>query len=234
MNVPKPHLTDRKEAGLLLAARLQQFKDHPRTLVLALPRGGIEVGYMISSELKLPLEVFLVRKLGYPGNPEFAMGAITETGFKWINPDAPEMERQGDPRVRQFLEEEIVHQQQEIHRQQMLYRQGNPLRPLDGYTVVLVDDGIATGSTFLAAIHSLRQLGIHRLIAGIPLGPVETIHQIEKLVDHLQVLRIPDPFVAVGLHYQHFPQVEDHQVLQLLATARRLFPDPIQPDFFHP
>lgn len=144
------------------------------------------------------------------------------------------MKQHREPRFQKFFQEELARQQQEIQRQQKLYRQGNRLRALDGYTVILVDDGIATGSTFLAAIHSLRQSGIDRLIAGIPLGPVETLHQIEKLVDHLEVLRLPDPFVAVGVHYQHFPQIEDQQVLQFLQTARQLDPDPPLPNFFQP
>lgn len=228
MNTRIPHLTDRKEAGLFLAARLQRFQDHARTLVLALPRGGVEVGFMMSSQLRLPLDVFLTRKLGYPGNPEYAMGAITETGLTWFNTDAFEafeMDRQQEGGFRNFLDEEIARQQREIKRQQILYRQGGTLRPLDGYTVILVDDGIATGSTFIASIHSLRSLGTSRLIGAIPLGPAETVDRIRTLIDHIEVLHMPDPFVAVGTHYEYFPQVEDHQVIQLLRTAQKHFSD---------
>jgi predicted phosphoribosyltransferase len=181
---------------------------------------------MMSTQLRLPLDVFLTRKLGYPGNPEYAMGAITETGLTWFNPDAFEafeMDRQREGGFRPFLDEEIARQQREIKRQQVLYRQGGTLRPLDGYTVILVDDGIATGSTFIASIHSLRTFGTSRLIGAIPLGPAETIDRIRTLVDHLEVLHMPDPFVAVGAHYQQFPQVEDQQVLQLLRTAQKQF-----------
>lgn len=223
MSTRIPHLTDRKEAGLLLATRLQRFQENPRTLVLALPRGGVEVGFMLSTQLRLPLDVFLTRKLGYPDNPEYAVGAITETGLTWFNSDASEMERIIG--FKDFLDEEIARQQREIERQQVLYRQGEKLRPLDGYTIMLVDDGIATGSTFVASIHSLRTFGINRLIGAIPLGPAETINRIRTLVDHLEVLYMPEPFVAVGAHYQHFPQVEDQQVLQFLRTAQQQFPD---------
>jgi putative phosphoribosyl transferase len=225
MSTRIPHLTDRKEAGLLLANRLQRFQDNPRTLVLALPRGGVEVGFMLSTQLRLPLEVFLTRKLGYPGNPEYAVGAITETGLTWFNFDASDMERIIG--FKDFLDEEIARQQREIERQQVLYRQGKTLPPLDGYTILLTDDGIATGSTFMASIHSLRTFGINRLIGAIPLGPTETINRVQPLVDHLEVLYMPDPFVAVGAHYQHFPQVEDQQVLELLRTAQHQSSDPM-------
>lgn len=223
MNTPIPHLTDRKETGLFLATRLQRFQDNPRTLVLALPRGGVEVGFMLSTQLRLPLDVFLTRKLGYPGNPEYAVGAITETGLTWFNPVATEMERIIG--FKDFLDEEIARQQCEIERQQSLFRQGKKLPPLDGYTIMLVDDGIATGSTFMASLHSLRTFGINRLIGAIPLGPTATTDRIRTLVDHLEVLYMPDPFVAVGAHYQHFPQVEDQQVLQFLKTAQQQFPE---------
>ena len=236
-------LKDRKEAGLLLATRLQRFQDNPQTLVLALPRGGVEVGFMMSTQLGLPLEVFLTRKLGYPGNPEYAMGAITETEYTWFNPDVFEMGKHREVGFKNFLEEEITRQQREIERQRDLYRQGAKLRPLDQYTVILVDDGIATGSTFIASVHSLRSLGIHRLIGGIPVGPAETINHIRTLVDHLEILHLPVPFVAVGTHYQHFPHVEDQLVLQLLRTAHHnhsrsvhhvLSPDEKEPPWSQP
>ena len=228
MNTRIPHLTDRKEAGLFLAARLQRFQDNDRTLVLALPRGGVAVGFMLSSQLGLPLDVFLTRKLGYPGNPEYAMGAITETGLTWFHTDAFEafeMDRQREAGFRNFLDEEIARQQCEIKRQQVLYRQGGKLRSLGGYTVILVDDGIATGATFIASIHSLRALGTSRVIGAIPLGPADTIDRIRPMIDHLEVLHMPDPFVAVDIHYHHFPQIEDQQVIQLLRTAQKQFSD---------
>lgn len=225
MSTRIPHLTDRREAGLFLATRLQRFQDTPRTVVLALSRGGVEVGFMISTQLSLPLDVFLTRKIGYPGNPEYARGAITETGLTWFHPDAFEIKRQREMGFQNFLDEQIARQQREIERQQAPYRQGKTLSALEGFTVILVDDGIATGATFMASLLSLRTFGIHRLIAGIPLGPAETLNRIRTLVDHLEVLHIPDPFVAVGAHYQHFPQVEAQQVIHLLRTAHKQFSD---------
>jgi len=176
---------------------------------------------MMSTQLGLPLEVVLTRKLGYPGNPEYAMGAGTETGYTWFNPDVFEMEKYTEVGFKIFVEEEITRQLREIERQRGLYRQGAKLPPRETYTVILVDDGIATGSTFIVSVHSLRALGIRRLIGGIPVSPAETINHIRTLVDHLEILHMPVPFVAVGVHYQQFPQVEDQQVVQLLRTAQQ-------------
>ena len=219
MNTATQPLTDRKEAGLLLAARLQRFKNHPRTLVLALPRGGVEVGAILSIQLNLPLDVFLTRKLGFPNDPEFAMGAVTETGLTWLNPELFSHDSRKRITYQQYLDREILRQQEEIERQQALYRKGKKLRPLDDYTIILVDDGIATGSTFIASLHSLRPFRIKRLIAAIPVAPHETINHIRTLVDELEVLDMPEPFVSVGRSYQYFSQVEDQQVLNYLRTA---------------
>lgn len=149
------------------------------------------MGFMVSRHLQIPLEVFLVRKLGFPGNPEYAMGAITETGVTWLNTDTQELDLQRDARFQKYLHEEIARQQEEIHRQQQLYRQGYPLRLLGGDTVIVMDDGIATGSTFLASTHSLRALGIAHLAGGILWGPAATIQQIRTVFDNLEVFSDP-------------------------------------------
>jgi predicted phosphoribosyltransferase len=193
-------LTDRKEAGLLLATRLHRFKNHPCTLVLALPRGGVEVGAILSIQLNLPLDVFLSRKLSFPNDPEYAMGAVTETGLTWLNPELISHDSRNRITYQHYLDHEILRQKEEIERQQAIYRKGKKLRPLDDATVILVDDGLATGSTFIAAIH-------------------ETINHIRTLVDDLEVLDMPEPFVGVGSYYQYFSQVEDQQVLNYLRTA---------------
>jgi predicted phosphoribosyltransferase len=219
MSTATQPLTDRKEAGFLLATRLQRFKNYPSTLVLALPRGGIEVGAILSIQLNLPLDVFLTRKLGFPNDPECGMGAVTETGLTWLNPEIFSHDSRDGITYQHYLDHEILRQKEEIERQQTLYRKGKKLRPLDDYTVILVDDGIATGSTFIAALHSLRTFRIKRLIAAIPVAPRETINHIRTLVDDLEVLDMPEPFVAVGSSYQYFSQVEDQQVLNYLRTA---------------
>jgi predicted phosphoribosyltransferase len=221
-------LTDRKEAGLLLATRLQRLKNHPKTLVLALPRGGVEVGVIVSLQLNLPIDVFLTGKLGFPNDPECAMGAVTETGLTWLNPELCSQDSRNSITSQQYLDHEILRQQEEIERQQALYRKGKKLRPLDNYTVILVDDGIATGSTFIASLHSLRSLQIKRLIAAIPVAPHETIRHIRTLVDDLEILDMPEPFVAVGSYYQYFSQVEDQQVLNYLRTANERLTYPTQ------
>jgi len=189
-------------------------------LVLALPRGGVEVGAILSIQLNLPLDVFLSRKLGFPNDPECAMGAVTETGLTWLNPRLFSHDSRNRITYQHYLDHEIHRQHEEIERQQAIYRKGKKLRPLvDNSTIILVDDGIATGSTFIAAIQSLRTFRIKRLIAAIPVAPLETINHIRTLVDDLEVLDMPEPFVAVGSSYQYFSQVEDQQVLNYLRTA---------------
>lgn len=229
MNTVTQPLTDRKEAGLLLATRLQRFKNQPRTVVLALPRGGVEVGAILSLQLHLPLDIFLTRKLGFPNDPKCAMGAITETGLTWLDPELFAHQNGQELPYQHYLNQETFRQQEEIERQKTLYRRGKPLMAVDNYTVILVDDGVATGSTFIASLHSLRTRRIARLIAAIPVGPHETITHIRRLVDDLEVLDMPEPFVDVSRCYQYFSQVEDQQVLNYLRTAneRLMYPTPM-------
>ncbi|TAJ10152.1 MAG: phosphoribosyltransferase [Nitrospirae bacterium] len=211
-------LRDRDEAGRLLAERLGVYRRDPQALVLALPRGGVVVGAAISAALQLPLDVFLVRKLGAPGNPEYALGAVTETGTVYLNPEAREvLVRSAAPG--DYLDRTIQAEQEEIVRRQVLYRSGKPLPDLSGRTVLLVDDGIATGATFLASIQALRSVGVKRLVAAIPVGPPETLREVGKLVDELVRLLAPEPFFAVGTRYENFIQVEDAQVLACLQRA---------------
>lgn len=206
---------NREEAGRRLVERLIQYRDNPEGVILALPRGGVAVGYQLSLELHLPLDVFIVRKLGAPDNPEYALGAVGETGTIYLNPDA--MAAYGLSRT--DIDQVIQAQQREITRRQKLYRQGRRLPTLTDRIVILVDDGIATGSTFFAAIHSARHFKPGRLIAAIPVGPVETIQEVSTQVDELAVLSTPDPFWAVGNHYVDFAQVSDHDVVTYLNLA---------------
>ncbi|MBI4401962.1 MAG: phosphoribosyltransferase [Nitrospirae bacterium] len=208
-------LRDREEAGRLLALRLDAYRDDAHGLILALPRGGVAVGYELSVGLHLPLDVFLVRKLGAPGNPEYAVGAVTETGSLYLNHEAMSALSLSSS----DLEQTIRVQQDEIIRQQALYRKEQPLPTLTDRTVLLVDDGVATGATFLASIQALRGLHVKRLVAAIPVGPSETLYKIGKSVDELVALQAPEPFFAVGNHYMDFRQVEDEEVLRYLAEA---------------
>lgn len=209
---------DREEAGRLLAARLGAYRDDKTALILALPRGGVAVGYPLSLALHLPLDVFITRKLGAPGNPEFAIGAVTETGSVFLNPEAHRA--LGALAASQdYLEKAIEGQREEISRRQILYRNGKLLPQLTHRTVLLVDDGVATGATFFASLKALKRLGLKRLVGAIPVGPEDTLREIRREVDDLIVLETPDPFFAVGNHYVDFSQVEDAAVVRYLADA---------------
>lgn len=206
---------NREEAGRILASELSQYRDDPMALILALPRGGVAVGYQISLALHLPLDVFITRKLGAPGNPEYAIGAVAETGSLYLNQEAVSAFS-----LSQHDLDRLIHlQEKEIARRQTLYRQGRQLPRLTDRTVLLVDDGIATGSTFLASAVAIRNLQPKRLVGVIPVGPEETIRLVRTHVDELVILMTPEPFDAVGNFYVDFTQVEDNDVCQYLNLA---------------
>lgn len=206
---------NREEAGHRLVERLSSYRDQPGTLILALPRGGVAVGYQLSLGLHLPLDVFITRKLGAPDNPEYALGAVGETGTVYLNPEAMAAFRLSRAEIQQLVQA----QQEEIARREALYRQDRRLPIVTDRTIILVDDGIATGSTFFASVQSIRHLKPRRLIGAIPVGPVETIREARSQVDELVVLATPDPFWAVGNHYADFAQVSDHDVVEYLNLA---------------
>jgi len=206
---------NREEAGRQLVAELLQYRDDPRGLILALPRGGVTVGYQLSLALHLPLDVFITRKIGAPGNVEYAIGAVAETGSRYLNQEAVS----SFGLSRHELDRLIHVQEKEIARRKDLYRQGRPLPQLTGRTVLLVDDGIATGSTFIASALAIRSLQPHRLVGVIPVGPSSTIHEVRAHVDELVILMTPDPFYAVGSFFTNFTQVEDRDVIQYLNLA---------------
>ncbi|MGC4099612.1 MAG: phosphoribosyltransferase [Nitrospira sp.] len=208
---------NREEAGRLLVEPLISYRDHSRGIIVALPRGGVAVGYQLSVGLHLPLDVFIAQKLGAPDDPEYALGAVDETGAILLNTDAPAAYHLSQADV----EDMARLQHQEITRRQHLYRQDRQLPTLTDRIVILVDDGIATGSTFFATVRSLRHLDPRRLIGAIPVGPIETIRKVRAQVDELCVLATPDPFYAVGSHYLDFSQVNDHEVVEYLHMAER-------------
>jgi len=217
--------TNREEAGRRLVEKLIHYRDHPAAIILALPRGGVAVGYQLSLGLHLPLDVFITRKLGAPDNPEYALGAVGETGTIYLNPEAVAAFSLTHADVKELVQA----QQQEISRRQTLYRQGRRLLALTDRTVILVDDGIATGSTFFASVQSIRHLKPRRLIGAIPVGPVETIREARAQVDELVVLATPDPFWAVGNHYMDFTQVDDRDVVEYLNLAEEAMRERPQP-----
>ena len=205
----------REEAGRRLVERLIRYREDQAALIVALPRGGVAVGYQLSLGLNLPLDVCITRKLGAPDSPEYALGAVGETGTIYLNPDA----MAAYSRFRTDIQELVQVQRREIARRQDLYRQGRQFPTLTDRIVILVDDGIATGSTFFAAVQSIRHLSPRRLIAAIPVGPMETIRKACMQVDEFIVLATPDPFLAVGHHYIDFAQVSDHDVVEYLNLA---------------
>ena len=206
---------NREEAGRMLAGELSRYRNDPTALILALPRGGVAVGYQLSLALHLPLDVLMTRKIGAPGNPEYAIGAVAETGSCSLNQEAV-----NSFGLSQHELEQLIHvQEKEIARRKDLYRQGRPLPQLTGRTVLLVDDGIATGSTFMASARAIRSLQPRRLVGVLPVGPPSTIREVRSHVDELVVLMTPEPFEAVGNFFVDFTQVEDRDVIQYLNLA---------------
>jgi putative phosphoribosyl transferase len=206
---------NREEAGRMLADKLSQYRNDSTALILALPRGGVAVGYQLSLALHLPLDVFITRKIGAPGNPEYAIGAVAETGSLYLNQEAVSSVGLS----RHELDRLIHVQEKEIARRKDLYRQGRSLPQVTGRTVLLVDDGIATGSTFMASALAIRGLQPRRLVGVIPVGPPSTIREVRSHVDELVILMTPDPFYAVGNFFTDFTQVEDRDVIQYLNLA---------------
>lgn len=214
---------DRREAGRMLATRLRQHltgHEPHELLVLALPRGGVPVGVEVARELNAPLDLIVVRKLGVPAHPEFAMGAIASGGAEIL--DRALISRLGLSalHVAAIADRELS----ELRRREALYRGHLPPVDLRGRVVVLVDDGLATGSTMRAAISVTRERGAARVIVAIPAGAAEACERLEGEVDALVCPFRPDPFYAVGLWYQDFNAVGDAEVRNLLAAAQRLTP----------
>ena len=206
---------NREEAGRILADKLSHYRNDPTAVILALPRGGVAVGYQLSLALHLPLDVFMTRKIGAPGNPEYAIGAVAETGSCSLNQEAV-----NSFGLSQHELGRLIHvQEKEIARRKDLYRQGRSLPQLTGRTVLLVDDGIATGSTFMASALAIRSLQPRRLVGVIPVGPSSTIREVRSHVDELVALMTPEPFEAVGNFFVDFTQVEDRDVIQYLNLA---------------
>jgi predicted phosphoribosyltransferase len=206
---------DRTEAGRSLAGQLRAYERHPSAIVLALPRGGVPVAYEVATTLALPLDIFVVRKLGVPGYKELAMGAIASGGVRVLNeevlralPDAPAM-----------VAEVTTQETQELARRERDYR-GDRLPPeVSGRIVILIDDGLATGATMLAAIAALRKKSPAKIVVAVPVCPPETLQEVERLADETVALFAPDWFRGVGQFYEDFGQITDEEVRVLLARA---------------
>jgi putative phosphoribosyl transferase len=210
----KPGLfRDRREAGRLLAAKLTAYANRPDVIVLALPRGGVPVADEVARALGAPLDVFVVRKLGVPGSEELAMGAVATGGVRVLNDQL--VNRLGIPD--HLIDAVAVREGQELARRERLYRGGRPLLDVRDRTVILVDDGLATGATMRAAIAALRQLYPARIVVAVPTASPETCEEMRAEVDDVICAITPEPFQAVGRWYQDFAQTTDEEVQDLLT-----------------
>jgi putative phosphoribosyl transferase len=206
---------NRSEAGRLLAATLPKYADKPDVIVLALPRGGVPVGYEVAHALHAPLDVFVVRKLGIPGHEELAMGAVATGGVRVLNDQV--VRGLGIP---DYVIDAVANWElQELQRRERLYRGNRPPPDVRGKTVILVDDGLATGSTMLAAVQALRKLGPARIVVAVPVASGDTCQLFEEYVDEVVCAATPEPFYAVGLWYRDFSQTTDEEVRELLERS---------------
>ena len=207
---------DRTEAGRLLAEHLGVYRNRDDVLILALPRGGVPVGAEIARTLNAPLDVFVVRKLGLPEHPELAMGAIATGGVRVVNRDVVDALR-----IPSLVIDAVTAQEQdELARRERAYRDDLPAPDLNGKTVIVVDDGIATGSTMLAAVAALRQLGAARIVVAAPVIAGSTYYEMRRGADDVAAVLVPENFYGVGQWYENFSQTTDEEVRQFLAQAR--------------
>jgi predicted phosphoribosyltransferase len=214
------YFRDRTEAGQVLARGLQQYKNQPDVLILGLPRGGVPVAYEVARELNAPLDVFVVRKLGVPGHEELGMGAIATGGVRILH-EGIVREVGISPET---IEAVSAREQAELERRERLYRGDRPAPTIKGRTVVIVDDGLATGSTMKAAIKAVRQQDPRQVIVAVPTAPSETCEQLKESADHVVCALTPEPFFAVGGSYADFTQITDEEVRDLIASAANISP----------
>jgi putative phosphoribosyl transferase len=207
---------DRAEAGRLLAEKLMAYANRQDIRVLALPRGGVPVAFEIAKALRAPLDVFLVRKLGVPGHEELAMGAIASGGIVVHNDEVI-----GNLDISsQEIDTAVAREQQELERRERLYRGDRPFPDLHGCTVILVDDGLATGATMRAAVVAVRQHHPAHSVIAVPIAAPDICEALSTQVDEIICAITPDPMYAVGLWYEHFDQTTDDEVRELLTQAR--------------
>jgi len=216
---------DRRDAGRELASRLAHYRDRNDVVVLALPRGGVPVAFEVAEALNAPLDVFVVRKLGMPGHPEFAIGAIASGGVRVVSDDVLRAYHIPESAVDAIARGELI----ELERRDREYRRGRPLTHLRERIVILVDDGLATGSTMRAAVQAVRAHGPARVVVAAPVGAPDACEQFAPIADETICARMPEHFSAVGLWYHDFSQTSDDEVRELLdrraermTAARRL------------
>jgi putative phosphoribosyl transferase len=208
---------DRMQAGSQLAAALARYDGDPNLLVLALPRGGVPVAFEVARALRAPLDLFLVRKLGVPGHEELAMGAVATGGVRVLNDEVVNALRIPDDAI----DRAVADESRELERREAAYRGTRPAPSVEDRTVILVDDGLATGSTMRAAIQALRQQAPARIVVGVPLASPDVCEQFRAEVDDIVCVATPEPFYAVGYWYHDFSQTTDDEVRELLRRAEQ-------------
>lgn len=204
---------DRRDAGLTLARALTRYAGRADVIALGLPRGGVPVAFAAATELAIEMDVFIVRKLGAPGQEELAMGAVASGGVRVLNRGVIRSLRVSDQVIAATVERELA----EIARREMLYRGHRPYPAMHGRTVILIDDGLATGSTMRAAAIAVRQLGPAAIVIAVPVAAPETCRRMQQEADTVICLETPQQFDAVGLWYHDFTQTTDDEVRALLA-----------------
>src|SRR5881398_2431909 len=212
---------NRIEAGRQLAERLEKYASRNDVIVLGLPRGGVPVANEVAKRLRVPLDVFIVRKLGVPGFEELAAGAIASGGVRVLNQDVMSAIPYADAAIEAVTAKETA----ELQRREQIYREGRPAPELRDKIAILVDDGLATGATMRAAVKALRQCGAAKIVVAVPVGPPDTCHEIEEQADETVCLSMPEFFQAVGQYYEDFSQTTDEDVRELLTSAARDMPE---------
>lgn len=206
---------DRKTAGQLLAQKLQKYASVSDLLILGLPRGGVVVAYEVAMALRAPLDVFLVRKLGVPYQPELAMGAIAEGGVLLVNEEVVNYLSISKDTIDEVVNVEL----EELHRREKMYRNNGSSPQIAGHQIIVVDDGLATGATMKAAVKAIKSRNPKKIIVAIPVGAPQTCREIQQEVDELVCLMSPEPFSAVGNWFDNFDQTTDQEVRELLEKA---------------
>jgi predicted phosphoribosyltransferase len=206
---------NRAEAGRQLAEKLEKYAGRDDVIVLGLPRGGVPVAYEVAKRLRVPLDVFIVRKLGVPGFEELAAGAIASGGVRVLNEDVV----RAIPYASEAIEAVTARETAELQRREQIYREGRPAPELRDKIAILVDDGLATGATMRAAVKALRQSGAAKVIVAVPVGPPDTCLELQQVADETICLSTPEFFQAVGQYYEDFSQTSDEDVRELLTSA---------------
>jgi putative phosphoribosyl transferase len=210
------YFKNRVDAGRQLASALQSVSKG--AIVLAIPRGGLVVGFEVAKALSVPLDIVITRKIGAPDNPELAIGAVAEDGTAILDDGLVRMLQVS----KGYISEEVEKQKMEIKRRLLRYRGDMPYPILEDREVIVVDDGVATGSTLKAAIMSIRKKRAKTIIVAVPVGPLNTVNELKRIVDNLVCLQTPEPFYAIGEFYDDFEQTEDEEVIKLLEMSKNI------------